>query len=221
MSKVDFRHIGSTRVILGFGIFLTIAMLAAKFFSFSPLSIWRNHQTAEFNFAKVVNNPRLWTGPKPGDRFDFTRLKDRSGNTLASSMGGRLPVMLVAVSPECDICSESPDQIRQVRDAIAKYEVKCYLVGFLRQEQSADNLFKYLDALQVNVPTFVGWEQEGKTPDPLTHMIVPVHFLIDGDSIIRGVWPGTARDKTRRDKMATQIISDTLQIVPNLSKAPG
>jgi hypothetical protein len=222
MSKVSLRHIGSTtRIILGCGIVISAALLAAKFFFFSPLGIWGNHEAVEFSFAKVVNNPELWTGPKTGERFDSTRLKDRSGKTLASSTDVGQPIMVVAVNPGCGMCSQSANQMRQVRDAIAKNEVKYYLVAFLTPGQSPDNFFKYLDTFHVDVPTFVGSEKEGNTQDPLTHMLVPVHFLLDGDSIIRGVWPGTSSDKSRRDRMASQIVSETLEMLPHVTKAPA
>jgi hypothetical protein len=60
--------------------------------------------TEGFDF-NMLRKPEIdWRGPDLGTKVDLTRLESRDGRTLASVIDNR-PIMIVALSPECPMCS--------------------------------------------------------------------------------------------------------------------
>ncbi len=52
-------------------------------------------------------------------------------------------------------------------------------------------------------------------------MTNPTHLLVDRVGTVIRVWPGSHQDKSVRDRMAKQILSDTSVVVDTISALPS
>ena len=161
-----------------------------------------------FDFTLLRKPDNEWRGPEVGAKIDLNRLKMQDGRTLASVMGTR-PAVLVAVNSACALCKTAGDQMRYVREKLAGRDIDYYMVTFASPKPNED-FFLYADSLSVGVSSFQ-WDAEAGQPDPsIVLMTSPSHLLVHNDGTVICVWPGSYYDKDVRDRMAKQIVADTL-----------
>lgn len=161
-----------------------------------------------FDFNLLRNSENEWRGPNIGDRIDLSRLKMKDGKTLAS-MAGKRPIVLVSVNPACAMCNTAKDEMSYLREELSSMNINYYMVFFATQTPKVD-FFKYSDSLNVAVPSFLWNAEAGLPPESIAIMTNPSHLLINSDGRVIRVWPGSYNDKSVRDRMAHQIIADTL-----------
>jgi hypothetical protein len=170
----------------------------------------------DFNLLRAPNLE--WRGPDIGAKLDLTRLEDRNGKTLASSIDKR-PAMFVSVNSGCAMCTIATDQMQQLRNELSKKDVNYYILFFLSQNPESD--FKYADSLNLGAESFVWNAKAGPPPEAIFKMSTPSHLLINNGTIIR-VWPGSYAEKSVRDRMARQILADTNVVIDTLNAVlPG
>ena len=117
--------------------------------------------------------------------------------------------MLALVEPSCYMCKLAVDEMQDVHDRVTKHGVKYYLVSFLTTAPASD-FFNYTDSLGIDAPAFL-WEMtEGKPPAKLLSMVTRSHLLVDRSGVILRTWPGANSDEATRERMANQIVSETL-----------
>ncbi|HEX7330157.1 MAG TPA: hypothetical protein VF290_01575, partial [Pyrinomonadaceae bacterium] len=155
-----------------------------------------------------------WRGPNIGDKVDLTRLETADGQTLASFVDKR-PIMLVALNPECAMCGIAVDEMIQLRDGLANKNLNYYTSFFNSLMPNAD-IFKYADGLDIRVQSFVWNKGAGSPPESIFKMTTPSHLLLKSDGTVIRVWPGSYAEKSVRDRMARQILSETSVIIDTL-----
>jgi hypothetical protein len=188
-----------------------LAFAAAKYLTPALLHMTsRPDRSTGFDFDYIVKNSTAETGPAIGERIDLENLKGPDGNSLANMIGGPAAV-IVAVSPDCGMCSKSADEMSEIRQRLGSAGVRYYLVSFEPIPISAD-FFKYADSLNPGAPAFLRSINEGNQPAPrLVTMLVPTHFLVDRSGVVMAKWPGSSNTESTRQQMANQIVSDTLK----------
>jgi hypothetical protein len=170
--------------------------------------------TEGFDF-NMLRKPEIdWRGPDLGTKVDLTRLESREGKTLAGVIDNR-PLMIVALSPECPMCSIANDELLHLRDELANRNVNYYISFFTTQAPAADT-FKYADGLNLGVPSFIWNKTSGPPPEPIFKMTTPSHLLVRSDGTVIRVWPGSYAEKSVRDRMARQILSETSVVMDTL-----
>lgn len=164
--------------------------------------------TEGFDFNQLRTAENEWRGPDIGEKIDLTRLKTKDGKTLASIVGKR-PIVLVSVNPECGMCSIAADEMRHLHKKLSSMDINYYMVFFAAQTpQSA--FFQYCDSLNVGAQSFLWNAEAGVPPESIFTMTTPSHVLLTSDGTVIRVWPGSYNDKPVRQRMARQIIADTL-----------
>jgi peroxiredoxin len=118
--------------------------------------------------------------------------------------------MIVAVDNECGMCRIAADQMRYVCEQIAQAGVQYFFVSFTSPGPPS-RFFEYIDSLKIDSPAFLWMKDEGQPPVTLSRMIVPSHILIDHTGVVKQVWLGGNDAKPIRDRMANQIVNDTLK----------
>lgn len=167
-----------------------------------------------FNYRLLLNDSGndkpTWRGPRVGERIDLALFTDQNGNTLKDALNNG-PAMLAVVNPNCAMCKVSGDQMRTVRDRLSTVGIKYYIVSPTPDVASAE-VFAFADTLNTDVPVFV-WSRRDIKPAPsLVGMVTPSHLLLDPGGVVIGRWPGSNEHKDVRDRMANQIVSDSLMI---------
>jgi hypothetical protein len=142
------------------------------------------------------------------EKIDLTRLHAKDGKNLASVVGER-PIMLVAVNPDCAMCKIASDEISHLSAKLATMDINYYVVSFAPQNPSSD-VFEYSDSLNVGAPSFLWNAEAGAPPESVSKMTTPTHLLLNNDGTVLRVWPGSYKDRPVRQRMARQIIADTL-----------
>jgi hypothetical protein len=171
--------------------------------------------TEGFDF-NMLRKPEIdWRGPDLGTKVDLTRLESRDGRTLASVIDNR-PIMIVALSPECPMCSIANDELLYLRDELANRNVNYYMSFFTAPTPDFDT-FKYADGLNLGVPSFIWNKTSGPPPEPIFKMTTPSHLLVKNDGTVIRVWPGSYAEKSVRDRMAHQILSETSVVMDTLN----
>jgi hypothetical protein len=172
----------------------------------------------DFNLLRTADNE--WRGPNIGAKIDLTRLRTKDGKTLASVVGKR-PIVLVSVNPACAMCGIARDEMSYLREKLSSMDINYYLVFFASETPKAD-FFQYGDSLKIGAPSFFWNVEAGQPPESLVIMTNPSHLLLNSDGTVIRVWPGSYKDKPVRDRMARQIIADTLVVNDTLNAlSPG
>jgi hypothetical protein len=164
--------------------------------------------TKGFDFNQLRSADNEWRGPDIGSKIDLTRLRMTDGKTLASVVGKR-PIVLVSVNPDCAMCRIARDEMSYLREKLSSMDINYYLVFFASENPQSD-FFEYSDSLKVSAPSFLWNADQGPPPESAFKMVNPSHLLLDVDGTVIRVWPGSNNDKEMRDRMAHQIIADTL-----------
>lgn len=206
-------------IIFGMGILFAKALPTRNRDSSQNATIRRNGngpfitEGFDFNRLRAANNE--WRGPDVGVKVDLTRLRMKDGKPLAGLIG-KGPIMIVAVNPECRMCSLASDQMNDIRQMLSTRNINYYIVSFASQTLQQD-FFKYSDSLNVGVPSFL-WDAEtgGPPPESVFIMTTPTHLLLNDDGTVIHVWPGSYQDKSVRQRMARQIIADTFVAIDTL-----
>ncbi|MEK6336541.1 MAG: hypothetical protein AABM67_16560 [Acidobacteriota bacterium] len=168
-----------------------------------------------FDFNMLRTAETEWRGPDIGARIDLTRLRMKDGKTLASVVGKR-PVVLVSVNPACAMCGIARDEMRYLREKLSNMDINYYPVFFASETPNSD-FFQYSDSLKVGAPSFLWNIEAGQPPESLVTMTNPSHLLLNSDGTVIRVWPGSYKDKVVRDRMARQIVADTLVVIDTLN----
>lgn len=194
-----------------------LAFAAARYLTTTLLRMKSLPNRSEgFDFNYIVKNSTVGTGPVIGERIDLENLKGSDDNSLANTIGEHAAV-IVAVSPQCGMCSKSADEMSEIRQRLETAGVRYYLVSFEPASLPAD-FFKFADSLNTGAPAFLRVISGGSSPAPrLTTMLVPSHFLVDRSGVVVSKWPGSSNDELVRQKMANQIVADTLTALSALS----
>lgn len=161
-----------------------------------------------FDFSLIRSSDVEWRGPNIGEKIDLTRLRTKDGKTLAGVVGQK-PIVLVSVSPSCGMCKTARDEMSYLREKLATMDINYYMVCFASETQPLD-FFRYSDSLGIGAPSFIWNAEEGRPPESIVIMTTPSHLLLNSDGRVIRVWPGSYNDKAVRDRMARQIIADTL-----------
>lgn len=171
--------------------------------------------TEGFDFKMLRSTNNEWRGPELGEKIDLARLRMKDGKTLGSVIG-KGPSMIVAVNPDCAMCLVATDQMTHLREKLSTMNIKYYLVSFATPPPQVD-FFKYSDSLNVGAPGFLWNVEAGTPPESLFVMTTPTHILLNDDGTVIHVWPGSYQDKAVRQRMARQIIADTLVAIDTLN----
>jgi hypothetical protein len=107
------------------------------------------------------------------------------------------------------MCKTSSDEMRYLRQTLANVNIDYYVVSFAPPPQNMD-FFKYGDSLGVGAPSFLWDASTGAPPPSVFKMTVPSHLLVNSDGAVICAWPGGNEIKAIRDRMAQQIVADTL-----------
>ena len=81
-----------------------------------------------------------------------------------------------------------------------------------------EEFYSYADSLGIDAPRLLWSEQKVTAQGSLSTMAVPSHVLVDRNGIILRKWIGSNQDKSIRQRIATQVISDTW-VIAETSKA--
>jgi hypothetical protein len=96
-----------------------------------------------------------------------------------------------------------------LREKLSSMDINYYLVFFAAETPQSD-FFKYSDSLKAGAPSFLWNAEQGPPPESVVKMVNPSHLLLDVDGTVIRVWPGSYKDKPVRERMARQIVADTL-----------
>ena len=99
--------------------------------------------------------------------------------------------------------------MRYLRQKLGTMEINYYVVSFTPPPENID-FFRYGDSLGVGAPSFLWDASKGAPPTSAYKMTVPSHLLVNSDGAVICVWPGSNENKAIRDRMAQQIVADTL-----------
>ena len=211
-------------LVIGAMIIFGLGALSAKAFltrnqSFSPNANTSKNAsnpflTEGFDFKRLRSTDNEWRGPEIGAKVDLTRLRMKDGKTL-SSMTGKRPIMIVAVNPDCGMCTIASDEMSHLREKLSTMDINYYIVSFAPQTPTVD-FFKYSDSLNVGAPGFLWNADEGAPPESMFIMTTPTHLLLNDDGTVIHVWPGSYNEKPVRQRMARQIIADTFVAIDTL-----
>lgn len=201
------------RVVLGGMIAFALGAFSAKAYLARKQSPIASPNTSpfliegfDFNLLRAADNE--WRGPEIGAKIDLTRLRMKDGKTLARVIGKK-PVVLVSINPACAMCKTARDEMSYLREKLASLDINYYLVGFASETPQLD-FFRYSDSLRVGAQSFLWNSEAGRPPESIVIMTNPSHLLLNSDGRVIRVWPGSYNDKAVRDRMARQIITDTL-----------
>jgi hypothetical protein len=160
-----------------------------------------------FDFKRLRSANNDWRGPEIGEKIDLTRLRMKDGKALASMVGPG-PIMVVAVSPSCAMCTIASDEMSHLREKLSTMTISYYLISFAPPTPQVD-FFKYIDSLNVGAPGFLWNTEGGAPPESMFVMTTPTHLLLNSDGTVIHVWPGSYQEKAVRQRMARQIVADT------------
>lgn len=172
-------------------------------------------QSEGFDFNLILDNENVGTGPAVGERIDLENLKGPDGKSLANTID-EYPAVIVAVSPGCAMCRISADEMTQIRTRLKTVGVEYYVVSFATSSNPIA-FFEFADSLNTGAPAFVRSISEVTPPDRFTAMLVPSHFLVDSSGKVIKKWPGSNNAELIRQRMANQILTDTLNTLSELT----
>jgi hypothetical protein len=168
-----------------------------------------------FDFSGISSKNNEWRGPEIGEKINLTHLKAKDGSSLAEVISQR-PAMLVALNPECGMCTLAADEMRYIRDQIASTGLGYYPVSFIPDDGSFD-LDAYSRSLGLGPVAFQWSADAPSSQDSIVNMTSPSHLLVNPDGIVIKVWPGSYGEKSVRDRMGKQIVADALIINDTLN----
>lgn len=187
-----------------------LAFASARYLT-PKLSRLNSSQSEGFDFKPLLNT-NVGTGPAIGERIDLENLRDPDDRSLANTIGEH-PALIVAVSPGCPMCKTSADEMKEIRTRVQKVGIEYYVVSFATSP-NPEAFFKFADSLNTGAPAFIRSMSEETPPERFTEILVPSHFLVDRSGKVMRKWPGSANAELIRQRMANQIVTDTLNTFP-------
>jgi peroxiredoxin len=185
-----------------------LAMLGAAYFAKPSRAVHlRTTEGYDFGFASDEKLP--WVGPKVGDRINLTRLKTQEGVTLASMTGNKM-VMVVLLDSPWGACKAATDEMHDVQNRIAPSGIEYYPMSVTTLKSSAQ-FVEYTRSLGIRAPALLWQRRDEVPPESLFTMVLPSHPLLDANGLIVRKWPGTDQSAKVREKMANQIVADTVE----------
>jgi hypothetical protein len=148
-----------------------------------------------------------WKGPAIGEKIDLKMLKAADGTGITPLLG-KQPIMLASINPTCGMCKVAREEMLVVREGVVAEGVQYFAVCF-NPTGPAQDFFEYAKALKFPEPA-LKWEGEVPPQGSVLDMTVPPHLLLNQEGIVLQVWPGSSTEKDIRQRMASQIINDTL-----------
>jgi hypothetical protein len=197
--------------VIAFGL---AAMTSKAFFVGKQSANTSPFLTEGFDFSPLRSADNVWRGPDIGEKIDLTRLRTKNGETLASVIGKR-PIVLVSVNPDCGMCKAAKDEMSYLREKLSSMDINYYIVFFASETPRLD-FFRYGDSLKVGAPSFLWNADSGPPPESVFKIVNPSHLLLNVDGTVIRVWPGSNNDKGVRDRMAHQIMAETLVALDTL-----
>lgn len=198
-----------TGLIAGLVVSLVVAGIAVKAFRSRKTPLPKPAAFLKQGFDFRALRSETWKGPDIGEKIDLKMLKAADGSGIAQLLG-KQPVMLASINPTCGMCKVARDEMLFVREMLVPEGVQYYAVCF-NPTGPAHNFFGYAKALRFPDPAFE-WQGEESPLRGVRDMTVPSHLLVNQEGIVLQVWPGSSAEKDIRQRMATQIINDTLII---------
>jgi hypothetical protein len=168
-----------------------------------------------FDFRKVQAIEGIWHGPKVGTKIDLTKLKNANGSSLSENIKNNT-AMLVAINPTCYYSIATKEEMAYIKEQINKLDINYYAVDFSSPDPAVD-YYKFGEILGFGTDAFQWSPQEQTVPDSLAHITIPSHILVRNDGLVIQVWNGSNRQKETRQRIARQIVSDTLVINDTLN----
>ena len=211
-NRESFRFGWIFKLVLAIGFSFVVAALVVRYAASYPSEAVLPLEG--FNYRLLLNDSGndkpTWRGPRVGERIDLTLFTDQNGNTLKDALNNG-PAMLAVVNPNCGMCKVADDQMRNIRDRLSTVGIKYYLLS-PSPEVGSDRVFAFADSLNTDVPVFVWTRRDTKPAPSLVAMVTPSHLLLDPNGVVIARWPGSDEHKDVRDRMANQIVSDSLMI---------
>jgi hypothetical protein len=196
-------------LIAGLVIALVVAGIAVKAFRHRNTPLPKPAAFLKQGFDFRALRSESWKEPAIGEKIDLKMLKAADGSGIAQLLG-KQPVMLASINSTCGMCKVARDEMLVVREHVVPEGVQYFAVCF-NPTGPAHNFFEYAKALKFPEPA-LKWEGEVPPPGSVLDMTVPSHLLLNQEGIVLQVWPGSSTEKDTRQRMASQIINDTLII---------
>lgn len=193
-----FRHKGfivSLIAILAFTFLLSTYLVYSK-------TRKQSRAIGGFDYKVVESEP--WAGPEPGQKLDFSKLKDSEGIPL-SSKNIKSPVMLGLINTGCGMCTIAKEHLKYVKDNCEQAAIPYVLINVSAKKTTKAHQF--MQGLGLGVPTYV-WLHDESTIQKLYLMVSPSHLLVSSDGAIIAKWPGSSDMPERRDRMGNQTVAD-------------
>ena len=128
-------------------------------------------------------------GPAVGDTIDLLSWRDRKGRTLAEVNGKRSLALVAFVTPNCDSCAKTKDEMQALRERAAKANI-AYYVLMIPNGTDVQQYFSYADTLKIDAESFVWSNADVKAPASLSTMPVPSHLLLTNEGLVVNKWTG-------------------------------
>jgi hypothetical protein len=161
-------------------------------------------QTGDADFVKY----------KTGEIIALTNLIPTDGD---GALANKPLILFAVVDPECPYCKISSDIYERLREHVDITQVQYVPVIFAAKFQNSD-LTSYSHSL--GFPTAFRWNQNSTPSEIFERMPTPAHILVDNHGLVLRIWFSSSPDKSVRDRMADQIVSDVnlLSDVYSISK---
>lgn len=183
--------------------FLTV--LISAFFT----NLAKSYLFDRFDYDLIRKDENVaWSGPKEGEKIELTGFKDEQSKQFPQLPEKSL-ILFSLINPKCGMCKRSADLIEQVRDEAKLHQVKFFMVS-VASDISKEEFFEYAKTFG-KLDGIYSWENEKELVLPaLQKMVIPSFILVSEQGVVLRRFPGTSNEKTIRDQMARQIITETL-----------
>lgn len=171
----------------------------------------------DFNALRALENE--WRGPNLSEKIDLGRLRSKDEKTLADAVDTR-PIMLVSINPSCAMCRIARDEMIYLRTELSRLNVDYHIVSFTSSADQPLDFFTYADSLKVGSQSFLWSLEDGPPSEAIFIMTNPSHLLLNANGTVIRVWPGSYENKAVRERMARQILADTIVVIETLNAVP-
>lgn len=189
-----------------FCVILTL-LIVAVFNFIRPFFVFRD--TRGYDYDELINKGYDWTGPKVGEKINIDYLRDSKSISLSQQLT-RSKILISVVDPECLACRTAGDQMKYLSEKLSNSNVNYAVVSF-SQKLTDKELSKYIKSLDFEADSFLWTDKNENILPSINAMVLPSHILIDAEGKVIKTYPGTDKEKSTRDRMANQIVKETLQ----------
>lgn len=128
-------------------------------------------------------------GPAVGETIDLTSWRDRKGRTLAEVNGGHSLALVAFITPNCDTCLKTKDDMASLRERAGKANI-AYYVLMIPNSADPQSSFAYADSLKIDAEVFVWSNSETKPPVTLSTLPAPFHLMLTKEGLVVNKWTG-------------------------------